>query len=132
MAPSPFGTTRETTLSIFKSNDASALSSEISSISTALSSSEISFVKASLIPRTPVAKRPIARTAFSAKRTTRPCDENNIISLLPSVISTPINSSSSRKFNAMIPFERGRLNSVKAIFFTIPPAVAITTNLSSS
>ena len=55
-----------------------------------------------------------------------------MISLLPSVISTPINSSSSRRFKAMIPLERGRLNSVKAIFFTTPPAVAMITNLSSS
>ena len=92
----------------------------------------MSLVRASLIPRTPVAKRPIARTALSAKRTTRPCEENNMISLEPSVISTPINSSSSRKFKAMIPLERGRLNSVSAIFFTIPPAVAMMTNLSSS
>ena len=109
----------------------SSLSSlSISTISASSTSSLISVV-ASLIPRTPVAVRPIARTAFSSKRTTRPCAENNIISLSPLVISTPISSSPSRSVSAIRPFARTLLNASNATFFTTPLAVAIKTNLSA-
>ena len=86
----------------------------------------------SFIPRTPVAVRPIGRTQSSAKRTTLPSAENNITSFVLSVKSTPINSSPSFKLTAMIPALRGRLKSCRGVFFTVPLAVAIKTNLPSS
>ena len=54
------------------------------------------------------------------------------MSLSPSVISTPIRVSSSRRFNAIIPLARWFLYAVNAVFLTVPEAVAIIMNLSSS
>ena len=55
-----------------------------------------------------------------------------MISLLPSVMSTPISSSPSLRLMARIPEESGRLKSDRLVFFTVPLAVAKKTYLSAS
>ena len=84
------------------------------------------------IPLTPVAVLPIGRTWSSLKRTTLPASENNIISLCPSVRSTPISSLPSFRFTAMIPLALGREYCVNSVFFTVPLVVAIKTYLPAS
>ena len=63
---------------------------------------------------------------------TLPASENNIISLEPSVISTPTKRSLSSKSIAIIPELRGRENAGNGTFFTVPYLVAMNTNLPSS
>ncbi len=48
------------------------------------------------------------------------------------MIATPTNLSPSRKSIAIMPFDRGRENSVKFTFLTVPCEVAINTFLSST
>ncbi len=86
----------------------------------------------SLTPRTPQAVRPIARTSDSRKRIALPAEVNSMMPWLPSVMSTPINWSSSRRSTAMIPLVRGREKSTSGVFFTVPEAVAMNTKRSSA
>ncbi len=84
------------------------------------------------MPRTPAAVRPIARTSPSGKRTALPPDEQSITSRVPSVMATPTSLSPGSRPTAMMPAMRGRENAESGVFFTVPVAVAMKTNLSSS
>ena len=85
----------------------------------------------SLTPRTPQAVRPIARTSDSRKRIDLPAEVNSMMLCAPSVMSTPINWSSSRRSTAIMPLDRGREKSTSGVFFTVPDAVAMNTKRSS-
>ncbi len=147
MAPSPRGTIRETTLSPAASliprtpaavrpigrtplkvpllSVPSPLSLPSSSLPASSSVSTSSLASASARS---VSERPLP----SLKRTTLPASEKSMISLLPSVISTPISSSPSLRLMARIPEESGRLKSERLVFFTVPLAVAKKTYFSAS
>ena len=73
-----------------------------------------------VIPRTPVAVRPITRTALSWKRMARPLRLAMIISLLPFVMRTSITLSSSRIVIAFTPFCRGREYCSSNVFLITP------------
>src|SRR5690606_10304921 len=62
---------------------------------------------ANVIPRTPVAVRPIGRTLDSLKRIALPERKASTISLVPLVKQASINWSPSLIFIALIPFARG-------------------------
>ena len=79
------------------------------------------------MPATPEAGRPIARTSLSWKRTAWPSRETIRMSSLPSDRRTPISSSPSRIFRAMIPSAfSGVLYSRNSVFLITPFRVAKT------
>ena len=79
------------------------------------------------MPRTPLAVRPMARTSDSLKRAALPALEHNITSLVPLVMAAPISVLSSSKSSAISPLGRGRENCSRAVFLTVPLAVAMNT-----
>ena len=84
------------------------------------------------MPRTPVAVRPMARTLPSSKLTALPLLANSMMSHSPSVSAAPTSASPSSRLIAILPRDSRNANSVNAVFFTVPWAVAKNTNLSSS
>ncbi len=76
------------------------------------------------MPRTPVAVRPIERTASSAKRTALPLLANSMMSRSPSVIATSTSASPSSRLMAILPRCRRKANSVSGVFLTVPLRVA--------
>ena len=79
------------------------------------------------IPRTPLAVLPMGRTSLSAKRIALPLLLTSITSLLPSVIAVPTSSSPSSSSMALRPTLRWRAKLSRAVFFTVPLAVAMNT-----
>ena len=85
----------------------------------------------SLIPRTPRAVLPMARTSDSLNRITFPPLPNNITSLEPSVTEAPTNVLPSSSSIAIRPVLRCLENSIREVFFTVPFEVAMNMNWSS-
>ncbi|MNN40194.1 hypothetical protein D3C81_1542560 [compost metagenome] len=85
-----------------------------------------------LMPRTPVAVRPIERTLSSAKRTVLPLDANSSTSRSPSVRPTPTSASPSSRLMAILPRARRNANSLNGVFLTVPLRVAKNTKWLSS
>ncbi len=142
MAPSPRGTIRETTLSpaasliprtpaAVRPIGRTPLKVPLLSVPSPLSLPSSSLPASSSVSTSSLASAS-ARPLPSAKRTTLPASEKSMISLLPSVISTPISSSPSLRLMARIPEESGRLKSERLVFFTVPLAVAKKTYFSAS
>ncbi len=73
------------------------------------------------------AERLIKNLKVTGKHTALPSVVPMMTSLLPSVISAPINSSPSAILIAMMPLERGFENSDSDVFFTVPRFVHIKT-----
>ncbi|MNC03882.1 hypothetical protein D3C75_513080 [compost metagenome] len=148
MAPTPRGTMRETTLSpapslmprtpaAVRPMGRTPLKVPLLSVPSVLS--PLSLPSSSLPASSSVSTSSLAsasatsaRPLPSAKRTTLPASEKSMISLLPSVMSTPISSSPSLRLMARIPEESGRLKSDRLVFFTVPLAVAKKTYFSAS
>ena len=74
----------------------------------------------------------MARTSDSRKRIALPAEVNSMMPWLPSVMSTPMSWSSSRRSTAMIPLVRGREKSTSGVFLTVPEAVAMNTKRSAA
>ena len=115
LLPKPFSLTVRTCLS------SSGMISEI-----------ISAPACNRMPRTPLAWRPMTLTADSLNRKVFPLLLTSIMSCSPSVIAVPIRVSSSRSSIARRPTLRGRSNSVRTVFLTVPLRVAMKTKWSSS
>ncbi|MNG25871.1 hypothetical protein D3C84_1107820 [compost metagenome] len=67
----------------------------------------------------------MVRTMLSAKRITLPALENSMTSLAPSVMAAAISVSPSSRRRAIRPLERGLVNWISGVFFTVPKAVAM-------
>ena len=74
----------------------------------------------SVMPRTPIAVRPIGRTSVSSKRTDLPLRVAISTWLRPVVRAAAISSSSGSRLMAMIPPRRGLENAERSVFFTMP------------
>ncbi len=85
-----------------------------------------------LMPRTPVAVRPIERTRSSPKRTVLPLEANSRMSRSPSVRPTPTSASPSSRLIAILPRARRNANSLSGVFLTVPLRVAKNTNWPSA
>ncbi len=79
-----------------------------------------------LMPRTPIAPRPVGRRSVSRNRQAMPCAEDSRISCAPSVNLASIRSSPSSSVMAMMPLRRRFLKARNSVFFTVPFLVAMT------
>ena len=82
--------------------------------------------RASRMPITPAASRPMARTSFSLKRAMRPCGVASTTSSSPDETPTHASSSSSATVIALMPVDRTRSNCSMGVFLITPPRVAMT------
>ena len=71
----------------------------------------------------------MARTSDSLNRTALPALDTSITSCVPSVTATPTSVLPSSSSSARSPAARSRANCFSGVFFTVPLAVAMKTNL---
>src|SRR5690606_22254048 len=98
---------------------------DTSGLSTLIMPTTSSLACANVIPRTPVAVRPIGRTLDSLKRIALPERKAITISLVPLVKQASINWSPSLIFIALIPFARRLAYGSSDVFLLVPRLVHI-------